>query len=142
MHDFMTYTMRRHLLARIRILALGGIVAPAPGGRPSNETDVSLLGACGAFAELESAKLRLFYGPGRVSDDDEREEQISPFLAAQVKRLGVICSCPARSSAGLRAKAATWQLWDGGELFQRATRHGLLEDRLLVSIFQDMETAA
>jgi len=136
MNDFMTQATRRRLLAGIRVLAMGRILAPSTQG-----PDTSLLDTCLDFAELESAKLRFFYGSSRIDDDDEREDRIAPLLAAQVERLGLICKSPAVTTAGLRAKASTWQLWDGGELFQRATRHGLLEDRLLVSLLQDVDVA-
>lgn len=139
MHDFMTAATRRHLLARIHILALGGIL-PSLGEPPDGEADALLLTACSSFADLEAAKLTLFYGPNRVNDDEEREDRIAPLLAAQMETLELICSSPASTSAALRAKSATWQLWDGGELFQRAARHRLLEDRLLVAIFEDLET--
>ena len=142
MHDFMTQATRLRLLARIRLLAEAGIVDHAPGAQPDAGEDAPLLRACARFADLEQAKLRLHDGPGRIREDDEREERTTPLLAGQTEALGLICGCPAISHAGLLAKAAIWQLWDGGELVQQAAWHGRLEDRLLVSLFQDLDAAA
>ena len=142
MQHVWTHATRRTLLTRIRVLALGGILAPSIEGPLNFRSDAVLLKNCADFAELEGAKLGFFYGRDRIDDDDEREERIAPLLTAQVERLGQICNSPALTSAGLRAKSATWQLWDAGELAQRVARHGLLEDRLLVSVFQDLEAVA
>ena len=142
MHDPLTTGARQRLLALIRDPALGGIVTSLTEPHAIRGTDTSLLACCARFAAVEEAKMALYTGPARIADDDQREDRLAPLIADQQVSLQRICARAAISPGELQTKAAIWLIWDGGELFQRAIRHGLLEDLLLVSIFQDLEAAA
>lgn len=135
---FLDTAGRRRLLLR-----LAGLAAAVGAARPASAPDLdnaTLLAACAAFGALERERLALFEGPGRIEDDDERDEAIGPIWARQVPLLEQICARRATTLAGHRARAAAYWLWDGGELAwrARAAGEGSLDDRLLAALVADL----
>lgn len=76
--------------------------------------------------------------PNRVSDDDERDELLAPLVDEQVAVLDAVCEARATTLTAHRARAASFFLWDGGELAWRAHADGFLEDRLLCALLRDL----
>ena len=137
MNPFMPPNTRQRLIARMAALACGAALPPL-GNRPEPSGDKALLGICIQFGDLERRKMLLYDGPDRILDDDLREEELTPLIARQIELLEALCDLPVIGLAGLRAKAIVWTLWDCGEVFQRAARYELVEDRLLVSLLRDL----
>ena len=100
--------------------------------------DRALLFACGQFNRLERGKLALFEGPDRIAYDEERDKHLQPLVAKQLPLLDAICDTRANSLTAHRARAASFMLWDGGELAWRAATSGYLEDRLLSALMRDL----
>lgn len=141
MNPFMSPNTRRQLIARVAALVSGTGVAPLRRDPIPPARDRALLRLCNRFGVLEHRKLLLYDGPRRIADDDVREERLSPIIAEQIEVLGALCDMRATDLVSLRAKAIVWALWDCGELFQRAARYSLVEDRLLASVLSDLGAA-
>jgi len=139
MHDFLPPGTRRHLLRRITALASGRVLLPNLLDPAVVPYDGKLLTSCSRFAELEQQAMGFYQGPRRIEDDDQREDRLSPLIAQQVELLRTIAAHRAAGVNGCQVKAAVWTLWNAGELHDRAIRHGLMEDVLLVSILADVE---
>ncbi len=139
--DRLTTASRRRLLESAGLLTAGlgraaGSGADAPAEPP--HPDLPLIAACEAFNDVEQRKLDLIEGPGRMVDDAARAKVLAPLMAEQQGCLDVICTQRATTLAGHQARAISFVLWDGGELAERASAAGFLEDRLVAALVRDL----
>ncbi len=139
--DYLTTASRRRLLASAGLLTSGLGRPPhqaATAGRLQPDPDGAVIAACAAFNVLERRKLDLIEGPGRIADDDTRDQALGPLAGEQQGYLDRLCRQRATTLAGHQARAISFALWDGGELADRAHAYGLFEDRLLAALVRDL----
>ena len=139
--DQLTTALRRRLLESAGLLTAGlgraaGSGADAPAEPP--HPDLALIAACEAFNIIELRKLDLIEGPGRIVDDAARAQVLEPLTDQQQCCLDTICTQRATTLAGHQARAISFALWDGGELAERASAAGFLEDRLVAALVRDL----
>lgn len=139
---FLTTASRRHVLAGLASLTAAPSQATASAdaatGAPPLHPDELLITAAAAFCSLEERRVALIEGPGRIDDDDDRDEALKPLAAAQTEPFRVLCDARATTPAGHRARASAIVLGDGGEIFYRAKVCGLPEDRLIAALLRDL----
>ena len=138
MDNYKPFDTRRLLLARLAALITATSSGLRYDGHAASGSDATMLAACRNFGEIEQHRMRFYEGPDRVINDDERDDRLTPLIADQVEILNTICRTPATRLVALRQKALVWLIWNRGELLHRTTRHGLIEDRLLASVFADL----
>ncbi len=139
--DHLTTASRRRLLASAGLLTSGLGRIPhdaATARRLQQDPDGTVIAACAVFNVLERRRLDLIEGPGRIADDDARDQALGPLAGEQQAYLDRLCRQRATTLAGHRARAISFALWDGGELADRARANGLLEDRLLAALVRDL----
>ncbi len=139
--DYLTTASRRRLLASAGLLTSGLGRIPQDAARappPQSDPDAAVIAACAAFNVLERRRLDLIEEPGRIADDDARDQALGPLAGEQQDYLDRLCRQRATTLAGHQARAISFALWDGGELADRARAHGLLEDRLLAALIRDL----
>lgn len=98
--------------------------------------DAELLEACARFTALEQQFQGLFDGPCAIEDDDERDLAGDPILEAQAPALAIILSTPARTLAGLQAKARVAALQDPEALKPKPYVNAQLARSLLSDVLE------
>lgn len=97
--------------------------------------DAELLRACLVSAELWRRHSAAFYGPTRVTDDEERDRVVRPIWDEAEPVLRTICDLPATTLDGHQARAATLLVWDAGALF---IDQDAIESRLVLALAADL----
>jgi hypothetical protein len=110
----MSRFLSRRLLLGSTAAATASVDAPA---LPAESTvsanpDATLIAACAEFDRLERQCFGLFYGPARITDEDQRDDAMTLISEAQKPSWNVICSTQAKTLEGLRAKAQTVAMED------------------------------
>ena len=135
MTDYLTVSRR------IALLQAGALFTTnaADSRRPKAAgTDRALLDACAIFETWERQRIALIEGPDRIDDGRERDKHMDAIEVEQRASLDALCTIKAQSLTGHQARARSFVLWDGGEVFWRAERCLSLEDRLLAAIIRDL----
>ena len=130
--DFITLAGRRALLQK----ALAVVAAGAACGARLPQSDATLLAACAEFNQLERQKHRLLRGGSE--EDRSLELRITQCIGAQEDYLEHMCAARAVTTAGHRARALSYALWDAGELGYRASVGGATEDMILNAMIRDL----
>ena len=135
MTDYLTVSRRIALLqagALFTTNAADSCQAEAAG------TDRALLDACAIFDTWERQRIAPIGGPDRIDDSRERDKHMDAIEVEQRAPLDTLCTIRAQTLTGHQARARSFVLWDGGEVFWRAERCLSLEDRLLAAIIRDL----
>ena len=127
------------MLSRIALLTSA---QPEAGRDTSRATmpDAALLEALRVAAYIESQKLALFAGPGRIDDDDARNAQLDILDGQQLPLLVAATAAVPSTCTGRRARATLLLLIDAGAIYVDA-RLGGTADRLRCSVLHDMATS-
>ena len=137
--DKTTILRRAALLGAGAVLALPGVAAPA-GASPG--TDADLIAACAEFNVLERQFLALFDGPGRIEDDDEREEPVARIHEAQKPILDRIVRLRATTMNGFLARIRTIMLEDLDLNPNKMAASQFMNEQLLGAFLRDFADLA
>jgi len=130
-------TRRRALLAGASAVAAAAAFAGvAQAAEP--HADAELLAVCAAFDATEHKYRRLFYGPARIVDDDERALAQEPIYAEQERLLEPLCRLRATTLDGFRARARTLALWAPDLLVPDETMEPTTDERMVAALLRDM----
>jgi hypothetical protein len=123
-----TRSRRAVLTAALATATTASSAAPQP------SPDAELLEACARYSALQLQYLGLFDGPGAIADDDERDALADPIFEAQAPALATILGTPARTIAGVRAKARVVTLEDPEALKPKSYNSAKLVRSLLSDV--------
>ena len=112
--------------------------APAVLRTSGTHPDMVLIEACIDYGNLHLQIEGLSKGPRRIENEVQRSRRYAGLTRAIRPLLQRAADLRATMPEGHAARAAAFLAWDEGELVQRASRHGILEDRLLAAILLDL----
>jgi hypothetical protein len=137
-------TSRRATLASSAAALLSaavGFAKPAPlpwrnGPRPAPTPgdDTALIADCQAFIAWEHRVVGLYSGPGKIEEGAERDAAENGLQVHQRPLLDRICTTPAMTPAGSRAKATALATWAPDHLKPGP----YWDERLLASLLEDL----
>lgn len=104
-------------VTRRRRLALAILAGVAPGeaastASPELHPDAEVLRLCNEFVAITMAIHARYEGPHAIEDDDERDDILAPTRERERAVIDRLVALPAVTPEGLRAKAASYLLWD------------------------------
>ncbi len=111
---------RRHLVGGSILAALSGaafagaVVLPDPGKAAPEVVgpDAELLRLCAAIDTLQVQADALYTGPGRIEDDNTRDNAMVPIIDAQIPLIERMCEIRPATLRGHVARAQTYWGWD------------------------------
>ena len=132
---------RRGLLAAsASALVAGAAIAAAAHGAPvaspgAPGDDAALIADCQAFIAWEHHVRALYRGQTRIEDDDERDIALDALQEHQRPLMDRICTAPATTLEGARAKGTALATWASDLLNPPTT---CWDERLLASLLADL----
>ena len=129
-------TTRRGLMgAALDGVAVGGA---APFLLPDSP-DAPLLAALAEFDGLEIQVAEIMRGAIDIADEEKREAICEPLSARQRELLDFICRTPAQTVDGIRQRAISFRLWDGGgHVGSEDNTDDYTDRRLLGALIRDL----
>jgi hypothetical protein len=136
-------TTRRGLLGAGAAMLLTGAASPAAavhvGAVPAEpHADAELLAALAEFDQIVIEKRAAFAACRTIADEEAIEQQIEPLEVRQDELLDLICTTPARTVAGVRARARSLVLWHGEWIARPDDPEQYHDKRLIAALVRDL----